>query len=110
MAKKLAVSTILFIFLVTAYAISQLPQLKFNYVFEDFFPVNDPELEFYREFSSKFENDNDYLLIGIENKQGTFKQDLLQKIKALTDSLKHVEDVQSVVSITNIEKFLILRT
>lgn len=107
MTKKLAVSTILLIVLITVLSISQLPNLKFNYVFEDFFPVDDPELEFYRAFSSKFENDNDYLLIGIRNKQGIFKSDLLTKVKELTDSLQKVPEVQSVVSITNIEQPII---
>ncbi|MTI39506.1 efflux RND transporter permease subunit [Fulvivirga lutimaris] len=103
MTKKLAVSTILFILLITVLSISQLTSLKFNYVFEDFFPVDDPELEFYKDFSTKFENDNDYLLIGIENNQGVFKRDLLTKVKYLTDSLEKLAEVQSVVSITNIE-------
>ncbi len=104
MTKKLAVSTILFIVLITILATVQLSKLKFNYVFEDFFPVDDPELAFYQEFSGQFENDNDYLLVGIENSKGIFQQKLLQDIQSVTDSLGKLSEVRSVVSITNIEQ------
>ena len=42
-------------------------QLRFNYNFESFFPIDDPDLATYQEFRTQFENDNDYLLLGIEN-------------------------------------------
>ena len=107
MTKKLAVSTILLIVLITALAVSQLTSLKFNYVFEDFFPVDDPELEFYKKFSNQFENDNDYLLVGVKNKKGVFKEGLLTKIDSLTNKLERLPEVRSVVSITNIEQPII---
>lgn len=109
MTKKLAVSTLFFILLITVLAVSQLTKLKFNYVFEDFFPVDDPELEFYKEFSGQFENDNDYLLVGIQNDEGVFKEELLTKIELLTDSLQVVPEVESIISITNIRQPIISR-
>ncbi|HET6243058.1 MAG: MMPL family transporter [Bacteroidetes bacterium] len=77
--------------------------LKFDYDFESFFPVNDPDLDYYQEFRRNFENDNDYILIGISNKASIFDQYFLNKIDALTDSLKNIPYILSVVSPTTIK-------
>ena len=35
-------------------------QIGFDYDFESFFPQDDPETEFYLDFRSQFESDNDF--------------------------------------------------
>lgn len=62
-------------------------QLEFDYEFENFFPLDDPSLLEYREFSKKFGNDNDYLLIGIEDTVGLFREEFLGKVKSLHEQL-----------------------
>ena len=52
-----------------------LNRLYFRFSFEDFFPKGDPDLEFYYEFKSKFEPDDNFLLIAIHRKQGIFDKD-----------------------------------
>ena len=71
----------------------QARHLRFNYVFENFFPTGDPDLEYYDRFREWFENDNDYLLIALTNDEGLFEDDFLQKSAALgkeLDSLPYI--------------------
>ena len=42
-------------------------QIGFNYDFESFFPQDDLETEFYLNFRSHFESDNDFLIVGVEH-------------------------------------------
>ena len=79
MSKKLAYVSILFVCIMTAMAGSQLPKLGFNYIFEDFFPIDDNDLIKYREFTDKFETDNDYLLLGLISENGVFKKNFLPR-------------------------------
>lgn len=87
--------TCLFIFFAT--------QIKFEYDFESFFSTKDDDLAFYQEFRDQFENDNDFLLIGIHNKEGVFNPSFMKKLIALTDSLKALPDVEDVQSPTTIK-------
>ena len=50
MYRRTAYSVIAGLVIITLFFSWQLPDLKFNYVFEDFFPVDDPELAYYQEF------------------------------------------------------------
>ncbi|MEJ2006495.1 MAG: hypothetical protein P8X57_16395, partial [Cyclobacteriaceae bacterium] len=68
MYRKTAVRVIVILVLVSAFLAWQLPSLQFNYVFEDFFPVDDPELAYYQEFKAQFGEDNDYVLLAVESK------------------------------------------
>jgi hypothetical protein len=56
-------------------------RLYFRFSFEDFFPKGDPDLEFYYEFKSRFEPDDNFLLIAIHRKEGIFEQEFLKKVK-----------------------------
>ena len=78
-----------------------LKDLKFNYVFESFFPTDDPELAYYQEFEEIFENDNNYLLIGLRNDGSIFDSTFLSSVRQLTDSLEGTKEITSVTSLTN---------
>jgi len=80
--------------------------LRFNYNFEDFFPINDPDLAYYEDFRAKFENDNEFLLIGIESDQGIFNYPLLSKIDRLVLRLTQLPQVSQVLSLTDLKKGL----
>ena len=41
--------------------------LKFSYDFEAFFPKDDPETEFYLQLRDRFETDNDFFIVALEN-------------------------------------------
>lgn len=82
-------------------------RLKFNYDFEAFFPKEDEQLDAYLEFRNKFEYDNEFVLLGIESRQGIFKKEFLEKIDALSRELKTIPEVKKVVSPTNIKNLLL---
>ncbi|MFY0652078.1 MAG: MMPL family transporter [Cyclobacteriaceae bacterium] len=84
----------------------QLQYLEFDYEFENFFPIDDPDLAYYRDFSEKFGNDNDYLLIGLENNAGVFRPEFLKRVDGLTKQLKSLPECQQVLSVTNSKKVL----
>ncbi|MFZ6052125.1 efflux RND transporter permease subunit [Halocola ammonii] len=73
-------------------------QLGFDYNFENFFPQDDPQTEFYNDFRYHFQSDNDWVVVALVNEEGIFEQEFLQRVDSLTDELKkirHVKDVQS---------------
>ncbi|HTF05436.1 MAG TPA: MMPL family transporter [Bacteroidia bacterium] len=105
--RKLAFIALGFVFIVTGLSIYELRKIRFDYDFESFFPTNDPDLDEYLEFRQTFEYDNEFILLAIENKKGIFREDFLDKISALSDSLKNVPDVTYISSPTTLENLII---
>lgn len=83
---------------ITVVALFFTTNLKFDYSFESFFPTDDKDLQFYLDYRDQFEYDNEFILVGIENKEGVFRKDFLLKIKSLTDSVKALKNVTRVLS------------
>ncbi|WP_375582940.1 RND family transporter [Cyclobacterium xiamenense] len=81
--------------------------LRFNYDFENFFQQDDPELAFYQEYRSSFENDNDYLLLALGNAPDIYDSLFLEKALALEKELAGLSKVASVVSLLQQEEPLI---
>lgn len=81
----------------------KIKSLNFNYDFEAFFPNEDKELEIYNNHRDRFEWDNEFVLLGIENKKGIFKKDFLAKIESLSNDLKLLDNVDRIISPTNIK-------
>ena len=73
-----------------------LPQVKFNFSFEQFFPQGDKDLEFFQNFVEEFETDDNFLLIALENEDGVFDSTFLESVKAFALECKAMVDVQSV--------------
>lgn len=107
MLKKLSFLSIAFVIAASLIFGYFIRELRFNYVFESFFPTDDPDLEYYQEFEKLFENDNNYLLIGLVNEPTVFDSTFLHKVNLLTQSIGRTAHVKSVASITNIEKPII---
>lgn len=84
------------------------PIPQFNYDFEQFFPQNDDDLEFYQSYRNKFENDNDYLLLAISNANGELlDSSFLAKALDLQLTIGKLDRVDTVISILNLEKPII---
>lgn len=81
----------------------KIKDLKFNYDFEAFFPNEDNELSVYETHRNRFEWDNEFVLLGIENKAGIFRKDFLEKIESLSNELKILPHIDRVISPTNIK-------
>lgn len=73
-------------------------KLQFDYDFEKFFPQEDDDLVFYKEYRNTFENDNDFILIGIKNDGGIFKQAFLNKVETFTEELRALPHLREVIS------------
>jgi uncharacterized protein len=79
------------------------PTPAFDYDFEQFFPIDDPDLAFYRDFEKQFESDNDYLLLAIENPQGDWMDsDFLEKCNSVQNQLRELNGVDTLVSILDL--------
>ena len=101
--KKLSYITLAFVIGFTILCAFQIKKIQFNYDFEAFFPNEDNELEVYQTHRNRFEWDNEFVLIGIENKAGIFKKDFLQKVESFSNDLKTIRYADRIISPTNIK-------
>jgi len=85
----------------------KLSGLSFNYDIESFFSKTDPELSYYYDYRETFENDNDFVLIGILNEEGIFVEDFLKDVQSLTADLKALDLITRITSPTNVEKSIV---
>ncbi|MDN3204770.1 efflux RND transporter permease subunit [Algoriphagus sediminis] len=84
------------------------PVPEFEYDFEQFFPQDDEDLDFYEGFKQRFENDNDYLLLAIGNPEGPWlNQGFLEKASSLQNQIADIQRVDTVISVLNAQKPLI---
>ena len=88
--------------LFTAFMGYKATHLKFDYDFEKFFPAEDKDADYFYEHREKFEYDNNFILIALENKKGVFEVPFMQKVSNLTSRLQvETPYVTGVRSITN---------
>ncbi|NJM93548.1 MAG: MMPL family transporter [Cytophagales bacterium] len=105
MVKTFCRTLLVVAFALTSFFAWQLQYLRFDYDFERFFPLGDPELAFYLDFIQRFETDNDFLLLSIENQTGVFQSDFLLRLQTLEDTLKNhpwIDDLRSPLSLTRL--------
>ena len=93
--RNTSIIVIVAVLLLTGIALSLVSKLSFNYDFEKFFPKDDPETAFYQEFRSVFSTDNDYLLIGVKNEEGVFREDFLQRFDSLQRGIEKIKFVDN---------------
>jgi len=93
-----------FILAGSTYWATFLPQLNFNYNIESFFSSEDPEVEIYQTHRATFENENDYVLIGLKNNQSLFEYDFLKQVDSLSKSLEELPNIKKVYSPTKIKE------
>ena len=79
-------------------------QIGFDYDFESFFPQDDPETEFYLDFRSQFESDNDFLIVGIEHEKSIYDQAFLADVDGYVDELEALPYIQEVLSPTRLKE------
>jgi uncharacterized protein len=98
--RKWAIWAMRLVLLLTALLAFSASQLELDYDFESFFPKNDKELQDYFNYREAFENDNDFMLLGIETPGRLFDYAFLNSIDSLCDSLRRLPNIQWVQSIT----------
>ncbi len=84
----------------------QLPFLQFDYDFESLFALNDPDLGFYEGYREVYGDDNDYLLVGFEPKQGIFDSTFLETLHQLEQEIQSIEAVRYTLSPVSLRFFV----
>lgn len=100
---KTSWAILVFIAVITAWMSYYAIHSKFDYDFEKFFPKENEDTRFFEEFRNNFENDYDFLLIGIENNGGIFNPEFLQKVDNYSDSLSNLTNIRNVYSPTRLK-------
>ncbi len=77
-------------------------RIEFNYDVDSFFPVGDPDLEFYEKFTENFPSDIDYLLVAIEHRPAIYDSIFLSQISEFTKRLDTIPQVERVTSVLNL--------
>ena len=102
MKKRSSILIIIALVIFTGLAGISASLLEFDYDFENFFPQNDPDLDYFLEYRETFENDNDYVLISVGDKKGIFNTTFLDKANRFAKELATLSHAKEVVSPTNI--------
>ena len=103
MKKRSSILIIIALVIFTGLAGISASLLEFDYDFENFFPQNDPDLDYFLEYRETFENDNDYVLISVGNKKGIFNTNFLDKANRFAEELATLSHAKEVISPTNIK-------
>ena len=85
---KWALSILLLFTILTGIFLYQLQNLDFDYDYEKYFPKSDNSKIHYEKFKKQYSADSDFLVLGIENKQGIFQKDFLEAVKKMGDEFK----------------------
>jgi len=102
-SKKFSWLVILSFLVLSSLGLYMVKSLKFNYDIESFFDKDSQQMQQYVKHRSLFENDNNFLLIGISDSTEVFNQDFMNRLGLLSISLSEVDSVLDVVSPTTIE-------
>ncbi|WP_400190829.1 RND family transporter [Hymenobacter sp. B81] len=94
--------TLLLLTLLGAACVTGLARLRFNYNFNDFYPTGDPDLAYYEQYSARFGNDNDYVLVGLETPPGRslFEADFARRVDQFSRFARRQPQVVYVLSPT----------
>ncbi len=98
--RKIRIVTISIFTLLTIASVFFATQLKFTFDFDQFFPVGDPDLAFFKEFTADFENDANFMLIAIPRKEGVFEQKFLEEFHDFTLKTRQLDNITESQSLT----------
>lgn len=99
--QRISYFAIALILIITGFFAFQLPKTTLNYNFEEFFPSQDKETDFFFKHRALFESDNDFLLIAVERDKGIFDQSFLKEVNTYSKELGALPNVQFTRDITN---------
>lgn len=84
----------------------QIPALEFDYNFEKFFPLNDPDLAFYKDFTDEYGYDNDYLIIALKGNEGIFDTAFVKEARRFSQDLGLLDGTKEVISPITFKKLV----
>ncbi|MGI9174117.1 MAG: hypothetical protein ACR2GR_02200, partial [Rhodothermales bacterium] len=80
--------------------------LRYDYNLENFLPADDPAIQAYKAFTAQYEPDDNVIAVGFEAPD-VFAYDVLRDVRAMTDSLERLPDVEEAISLTNAEALVV---
>jgi hypothetical protein len=89
--------------LLIAASIFFVTRLQFTFDFEQFFPQGDPDWAFFKSFIEEFENDDNFLLIAVDRKDGVFDSTFLTDFHDLSVKSGNLPYVTSSTSLTKLQ-------
>lgn len=98
---KISKFTILISSVIVIISIYFASKIGFDYDYAKYFPKDSEAKDFFENYQKEFGSDNDFILIGITNKNGVFNKDFLNKIKILGDSILTNPNINFIVSPTH---------
>ena len=90
----------------TAISLWRAQDIQFIYDFERFFPDGDEDVDFFNEFRTHFEPDDNFVLIGIQNEPSIYDSAFLAKAHLLTRACDSLEYVKASTSVTVERRFV----
>lgn len=109
-SQRIARIIILLILTITGWLGYHAYHSNFDYEFEKFFPTGNTDTKTFETFRNTFENDYDFLLIALENREGIFQSSFLYRVDSLAKDLSSLKYIKKVTSPTDIKIPLILGT
>mgnify|MGYP000477642443 CR=1 FL=1 len=90
--------------LLSILCIQNISGLQFGYKLENFFGKEDLQFQFYKNYKNQFGSDNNFLMIGIESKDGIFDQSFLEEVDVISKRVEEIDKVDRLFSPTNIRR------
>ena len=97
---------LLIVSLISGFFLYNLRNIEFDYDFEAFFAEDDIATNFLVEHRERFETDNDFVFIALDNQGSVFEQSFLEKTELLVKDLATDTLIESVQSLTNMIDFI----
>lgn len=94
-------ASLIFVFILTLLAASQLPKFRLDASGESLTLENDKSIDYYRQVNEKYGSD-DFLIITWQPKNGLISNESIEGLKKLTTELQEIETVSNVNSILNV--------
>jgi hypothetical protein len=81
----------------------QASKISFSYEFDRYLDNSEGQLDFYKNYRETFPSNDARTLIALELDQSLFDKQLLQNLKAASDSLKNSSSVQKVMTVLDLQ-------
>ncbi len=84
----------------------QASKLSYSYKFADFFPKNDPDIQFYDSAKSQFSHGDELIIIGIQHTSSVFSGNFLNKIDSFETAIKSIQGVTKTSSLISLKNYI----
>lgn len=104
--KKISRLVVAAVTLVSLFFLYNVQNVGFDYDFEAFFADGDSSTNFLEQHRERFETDNDFVFIALENEGSVFDYEFLDKTRRFVDSLEKDTLIESVQALTHMQDFV----